>query len=344
MLQILILFGRGVIVQKQFFVFFFVLYFVFFGLISPSYSSQVISIDTPYMEYDWKEDKIIAKDEFKLSYLGYNLSGDELFLDIDKGYGTIKRATYIDENARYTGDVYFRKDFLKISNAKFYKDDILHFGAKKISIYPEHFISLHNVTLYNAKGIAIFGFPYYGRLLSFPEYESFPKITISSSRIKINSYLNYYSDPSSFGTFLLSYDTKSGASIRWEHFFTEDFAIFYDYNFGDSFYGLYFNAPISLRISSDLKARISYNSFKDSFLQDIYLDYDYNLQDVLMGADLTLFSSSSWDLYSHIEYDLSHGECSSFKIGISPFVSPFRIDIDYDFLKRETGIWFHLDM
>ncbi len=344
MLQTLILFGRGVIVQKRFFVFFFVLYSVFFGFISPSYSSQVISIDAPYIEYDWGEDRIIAKDEFKLSYLGYDLSGDELFLDIDKGYGTIKRATYIDENARYTGDVYFREDFLKISDGKYYKDGVLHFGAKKISIYPEHFISLHNVTLYNAEGIAIFGFPYYGRLLSFPEYEPFPEIIISSSRVKIKSYLNYYSDPSSFGTFLLSYDTKGGASIRWEHFFTEDFGIFYDYNFGDSFYGLYFNAPISLRISSDLKARIVYNNFKDSFLQRVYINYDYIPQNVLIGIDLTFLSSPTWDLYSHIEYDLSHGELSSFKVGISPLVSPFRIDVDYDFLKRETGMWIHLDM
>ncbi len=344
MLQTLIAFGRDLCMRKGFFVFLFILSFIVFAFALPSYSSQIISIDAPYVEYDWGEDRVVVRDEFRLSYLGYNLSGDELSLNIDKGYGTVKDATYIDGDVRYTGDMYFKKDFLKISDGKFYKDGILHFGAKKITIYPEHFVSLHNFTLYNAKGIAIFGFPYYGRLLSFPEYEPFPKITISSSGIRLSSYLNYYGNTSSFGTFLLSYDTKNGESIRWEHFFTGDFAIFYDYNFGDSFYGLYFNAPVSLSISSDLKARISYNNFKHSFLQDIYLDYDYTLQDTLVGIDIVPLKSSTWDIYSHIEYDLSHGEYSSFKIGISPLMSPFRIDIDYDFLRKETGIWVHVDM
>lgn len=331
--------------MRKVYFFFIFLFLTLFILTTLCFSDIEIDIDAPYMVYDWKNEIIEASDKFTLSYLGYTLSGESLFMDITEGYGKIIGAKYVeDKDSYYTGNIYFKKGFFELNNGKFYKDNTLQIGAKKIAIYPNHFVSFYNLTLYDNSGGVIFGLPYYGKLLLYPEYEIFPKISISSSYVKVSSYLNYYNNPSSFGTFLISYDTRYGASIRWEHFLKEDFSIFYDHNFGDNFYGVYFKAPVSVRLSSNLDIKVSYSGFKDSIFKELYISYNYReYGKTLIGSKL-LFTIKGVELYSDTEYSVMDNCFYSFKIGFSPRISPFKIDLGYDFVKKEGTLWFHLDI
>ncbi len=324
--------------MKKVYVAIITLILIFFSI--QAFSSQEIDIDTPYMEYSLDTQKIITDRKITISYLDYTLSGKDLVLDLKNQKGKISSARCEYKDWTYFGDIYFTKDYLKITDGKVYKNNSIIFGAKKIVFYPDMFLQASNLTLYTENGRPIFGIPYYSKLLFFPEHHIFPYITISKTNITISSYIDYYSSPSSFGFFYLKWDNKLGPEVYWAHYLTQGFGIFLDTK--TSSYGLLFRNLVSLSLSNDFVLKVSYKP-EDSFIDDIYLDYTYKDEKTDGGVKFHI-DLGKMEVYSQLEYNLTGDTWNSLKIGLSPHISPFRFNMDYDFIKEEIGIGLYLNI
>ncbi len=317
------------------------LFAFFFPVIS--FSSYIIEINAPSIVYDWENKTIKADEGIILSYDNYQFSGKSMYMDLKREEGKIVSGCFTDGKVSYFGDISFKKDYLRLREGKVFTGNSPLFGAETISLYPEKFISATNLTFYSRSGAPIFGIPYFSKLFIFPEHTLFPIITISDKDIAITSFIDYYSPPSSFGFFTLNWKRSKGTSILWTHYVTDTFGIYVDYDYGQPYCGLTFRGPLELSLSSNFSANVKY-TFHSGCIEEIYLDYNYMENGKTeLGTKLS-FPIGNLSLYSGADYILTEGKWSSFKMGVSSLFSPFKINIDYDVVKKEVGLALYLDI
>ncbi len=327
-------------VKRFLFAFSVVFLFIFSSL---AFSAYELSLLSPYIEYDLNTHIIEAEHGVTISYNGYSLKGANLYFDLRKKRGEISSAIYKTEDFVYCGDIYFSKEALRILDGKVYKDTNTLFGAKKIILYPNEFLQVSSLTFYTKDGTPIFGLPYYSKLVFLEGHDIFPKITVSGDNLSFKSFLDYYGSTSSFGFFAFSWTEKEGLGIGWTHYLSKTFGFSLDYEDGKIVYGLNFGGPVSLFIKSNLEAEFLYNFDDKSFIKNLSLRYVQESHSLTCN---TRFRTSVGDIgiYTDLSYIVTKGEWESLKVGISPKISPFRLDLDYDFVKKEVGIWLHLDI
>ncbi len=329
--------------MRRYFFIFVALSLSFFFFVSLAFSMYEVSIFSPYTEYDLDTQTIEAKQGVSILYDGYELKGDYLYLNLKARNGEILSATYKSDDLTYCGDIYFSEKAFRILNGRVYKGKTLVFGAKKIALYPDEFLQASAVTFYTKDGIPIFGIPYYSKLMFFEDHDIFPKIVISDDNFSFENFIDYYNSPSSFGFFTLKWARKEGIELGWRHYFSKTFGISLDYEDGKIVYGLRFGGPVSLFVKSNLKAEFLYNFDDKSFIKNLSLRYAQEYHSLTCNTHLRT-SVGDMDIYTDLSYILTGGSWETFKIGISPKISPFRLDLDYDFVKKEVGIWLHLDI
>ncbi len=314
-----------------------------FFFIIPAFSMYELTIFSPYTEYNLDTQTMKAKQGVSILYNGYELKGDYLYLDLKARNGEILSARYRSDDLVYCGDIYFSEKAFRILNGKVYKGEVLIFGAKKIALYPDEFLQASAITFYTKDGMPLFGIPYYGKLLFFKDHDIFPKVVISEDNISFENFVDYYNSSASFGFFALKWAQKEGFELGWGHYFSKTFGVSLDYKDKKIVYGLSFGGPVSLSIRSDFTLDVSYDLDPDSFIRKLSLRYIHSpytlISDIHLGSSL-----HKVNLYANLSYILTSGSWETFKIGISPKISPFRLDLDYDFVKKEVGIWLHLDI